>query len=259
MNSAQRLLSFPGTAHIPACRVRFDSPHFGKFRKLARRLCDRIPDIESGRLRAYEEERRIWLPKRTGLMFNVSYTSSILRSIISSMDGGGRPAFQNRVFGRGKSELPATFMLPSFWDMVMLMREDSSSQGLTDMMDLEEKGVLVRSRKVPIAIRASPGGLYAKDEIEVYTLVGKPVPMNYVVMLSASGADGLVREIIKLEAQYEASRKGGRFFGQPVAKIRRAISAKFRYEVDMSLEDVEEPMDVLGDVEKPEGKPVPQS
>lgn len=243
--NGQRLLSFPGTAHIPACRVRFDSPHFGKFRKLARRLYDRIPDIESGRLGAYEGERRIWLQKRTGLMFNVSYTSSILRSIILSMDEGGKPAFHNRIFQGEDAGLPATVMLPSFWEMVMLMRDDSSGQGLEDMMALEEKGVLVRSRKVPIAVRARPGGLYAKDEIEVYTLVGRPVPIDNVVMLSASGADGLVREIIKLEAQYEATREGGRFFGQPVAKIRRAISAKFRYEVYMSLRDIEEPMDRL--------------
>ncbi len=245
MNGGQRLLSFPGTAHIPACRVRFDSQHFGKFRKLARRLYDRIPDIESGRLRAHEGERRIWLPKRTGLMFNVSYTSSILRSIITSMDGGGKPAFQNHAFRAGDSELPATVMLPSFWDMIMLMKEDSSGQGLEDMMALEEDGVLVRSRKVPIAVRAGPGGLYAKGTVELYTLVGKPVPMDDVIMLSSSGAAGLVREIIKLEAQYEASREGGHFCGQSAARIRRAISEKFRYEVYMSLRDVEEPMDVL--------------
>ncbi len=245
MGGNARFLSFPGTAHIPACRVREDSPHFGKFRRLANRLCDAIPDIEAGELRAYENEALISLPVRTGLMYNISYTPTIIRRIVESMGGRGRPCFHNRLIRKDDEEFKGTFMLPAFWDMIKMMRDERENRGFEDMMALEEQGVLVRSRLVPIAIRAPECGFYATEEQEVYLSVGSPIPIKNVIMLGASGAAGLLKEIIRAEAHYEAGRAGGHFFGQPEGRIRAAIANKFRYEVMMSLKDVEEPMDRL--------------
>lgn len=245
MVDGARFLSFPGTVHIPACRVREDSPHFGKFKRLANDIRDRIPDIEAGELRAYENEALISLPVRTGLMYNVSYTSTIIGRMVESMEGRGKPGFHNRVIRKEDLEAKAAFMLPAFWDMIRLMRDERENRGFEDMVALEEQGVLVRSRLVPIAIKAPECGFYAGKEQEVYLSVGKLIPIKDVIMLGASGAAGLLREIIRVEAHYEAGREGGHFFGQPEGRVRVAIANKFRYEVRMSLKDVEEPMDRL--------------
>jgi len=240
-----KALAFPGTAHIPACRVREDSPHFWKFKRLANKLFDTIPDIEAGTLKAYDNGAQISLPVRTGLMFNISYTSTIIRRIVESMNGGRKPGFHNKVLTNGDTEMKATVMLPSFWDMIALMRNETENKGFEDMMALEEQGVLVRSRIVPIAIKAPACGFYTREEREIYLAAGELIPIRDIIMLSASGAAGLLKEIIKVEAIYEAARKGGNFQGQPWGRAREAITKKFRYEVLMSLKDVEEPIDRL--------------
>jgi hypothetical protein len=245
MNGTCRALSFPGTAHIPACRVREDSPHIKKFQRLARDIRDRIPDIERGELKAFTEDKPVALIARTGLMFDVAHTSTILKRIVASMGEGGRPSFYNREMEIPGGIVKGTAMMPSFWGMVRLMAEDAPNTGIDDMMDLEEQGVLVRSRKAPIAIRAPPGGLCLEEEGSLYLLPNMAVPMKDVIMLCTSGAAGLLAEIIKVEAGYEAAREGSPFCGQKEAKIRGMMSRKFRYEVFMSLKDMQLPIDRL--------------
>lgn len=242
MGGRARFLSFPGTAHIPACRVREDSPHLKKFRRLANDIRDRIPDIERSRLRAYNGGRPAVLEARTGLMFNVTHTSTILKRIVEGMEGGGRPRFWNIEIETPAGIGKGTAMLPSFWGMVALMSKDLPGTGLDDMMDLEEQGVLVRSRKVPVAIRARPGGVL--EESGLYVL-DATVPARDVVMLCASGAAGLLSEIIRIEAGYEASREGSRFYGQNEARVMGMMLRKFRYEAFMSMKDEQVPIDRL--------------
>lgn len=237
-----RALAFPGSAHIPACRVRSDSPHFEKFRRLSRKLADCIPHIEPGELKAFEEGKKIALRVRTGLMFHMSYTSTILRRVLETMEAGGRPGFYDRIIDEGGAGRMSTTMMPSFWDMLMLMRDELINNGLGDMIALEEQGVLVRSRKVPIAIRAPPGGFHTKDGTELYAVVGKPVPIRDVIMLGSSGAAGLLKEIIRAEARHEAMREGGPFSGRSESSVRGLMLWRFRYEVSMSLSDTEEPV-----------------
>ncbi|MCX6768925.1 MAG: hypothetical protein NTY83_03765 [Candidatus Micrarchaeota archaeon] len=245
MNGTHRILSFPGTVHMPSCRVRSDSPHFGKFKGLANDIRDRIPDIETRELKAFCEEKAIVLPMRTGLMFDVTYTSTILKRVVESMRGKEKPAFYNKEIPTPEGPIKGTVMMPSFWEMVMLMREDFQNTGFEDMMALEEEGVLVRSRKVPIAIRAPAGGLCMEDNPNIYLVPGKAVPIRDVVMLSTSGAAGLLAEIIKVEAGYESTREGGPFFGHKEGVVRGMMLRKFRYEVQMSLSDTENPIDRL--------------
>jgi len=242
MGGTGRVLSFPGTAHIPACRVRSDSPHFGKFRRLANDIRDRIPDIESFELRASCGEKAVVVPVRTGLMFDVTYTSTILKRVVEAMGGRGKPSFYGEEMETAGGPVKCTSIVPSFWEMVMLMREDFQNNGFEDMMALEEQGVLVRSRKVPVAIRALGGNICMDTGSAAYFILGQ-LPIKDVVMLNTSGAAGLLAEIIKIEAEYESTREGGHFFGNREAAARRVMANKFRYEMQMSFSDTEEPMD----------------
>lgn len=137
---------------MPACRVRRDSPHFWKFRKLANRIRDHIPDIEAAELRVARAEGAATLHARAGLVFGATYTSTILRRVVESMEGGGRPSFFGGEIETAMGPARGTMVVPSFWEMVVLMREDFTNSGFCDMVVLEDEGVLVRTRKVPIAI-----------------------------------------------------------------------------------------------------------
>jgi len=152
MKNSCRFLSFPGTAQMPACRVRRDSPHFWKFRKLANRIRDHIPNIEAAELRVARAEGAATLHARAGLVFGATYTSTILRRVVESMEGGGRPSFFGGEIETAMGPARGTMVVPSFWEMVVLMREDFTNSGFCDMVVLEDEGVLVRTRKVPIAI-----------------------------------------------------------------------------------------------------------
>jgi hypothetical protein len=201
-----RIVSIPGSMQIPACRVREDSPHLRQLWKLWEGT-NKPPEIGLRKIRAFSERemetREITL--RSGLAFDVTTTATILLRIIETMEAG-RPSYCSSFVRSGRMTAPETRLFVSFLDLLEYMRKDLTAGQSNANLVLSEQGILIRPRKVAVAVVPCGGGTWSTTR-GVYVLSHRCIDLGRMMILN--GRPDIVKEIIAIEARYEAGREGG--------------------------------------------------
>ena len=236
MGEAKRFLSFPGNAHMPACRVREDSPHLRRLWNLAWRAMERQPVMEPRAIRAFDERdmetRELRL--RSGFAFEATTTATILLRVVETM-GSGKPCYSSYQRGSGASARPETRLFLSLLGLLEHMRKDIP-YGQSDAGTLlKEQGILIRPRKVAIAVVPVGGGTWSPSR-GVYLLNHTGIGIGKILMLN--GRPDIVREIIRIEAAYEAGREGGPYEYSNEKNARISLMHLWQREVRMASYDM---------------------
>ncbi len=239
MNGKHRMLSLPGNAHMPACRVGEGSRYVERLWRLAWEGAEKQPEIGIRRIRAFSERdmeaREITL--RSGLAFDVTTTATILLRIIETMETG-KPSYCSSFVRSGRVMVPETRLFVSFLDLLGYMKKDLAAGQSDAGILLSKQGIQVRPRKVAVAVVPGGGGTLREGlGYAVYVLNHQAISLGRMIMLN--GRPDIVNEIIRIEAQYEAGRPGGPYEGSDARSAKISITHLWRTEVRIASYDTD--------------------
>lgn len=234
-----KFLYIPGNAHMPACRVREDSRHAEKLWKLAWEGAEKQPEIGTRRIRAFSERdmeaREITL--HSGLAFDVTTTATMLLRIIETMEAG-KPSYCSSFVRSGRVMVPETRLFISFLDLLEYMRKDLTAGQSDAGILLSRQGIQVRPRKVAVATAPGGGGTLRESlGHRDYVLNHQGIRLGRIIMLNSR--PDIVNEIIRIEAQYEAGRPGGRYEDSDARSAKISMTHLWRTEVRVASYDTD--------------------
>lgn len=213
------MLAYPGSACLPAFRMREDSRHFRRLARVAWRLMEARAEMGRRRVTALgpsmERLGRVEFP--SGFGFDLTDTATLLLRVVEA-PGKRAEYFTSRINGRVETRLFATF-----GKLLGHMRTDPPVGEFNAMELLREQGIMIRARKTAIAAIPGSGGAYS-EHCGTYTM-DCGIGLGRTMMLNSS--PGTVREIIRMEA---LSSGGG-------ARERDSMVRKWRRELRMASYD----------------------
>ncbi|HNT60799.1 MAG TPA: hypothetical protein PKJ97_02370 [Candidatus Bilamarchaeaceae archaeon] len=185
-----RMLAYPGSACLPAFRMREDSPHFRRLAKVAWRLMEANVEVGERSVRAFTAAAGgMVLRFPAGLGFDLTNTATILLRAVE----GGRAA---RYCSSRGTEPGHVRLFVSLRKLLEYMRTDPPAGDFDAALKLEAEGILIRPRTVAVAAIPPRNGTYYEHS-GTYSSDGF-LPLGRMIILNSSPAT--VREIIRLEA-----------------------------------------------------------